>query len=1404
MSDTEKLISLLTQQIGLQRQQMEQQQQQMEQQKEESKRMMEQQKEESRQMIRALLEKDDRTRVTTPSFPAFDPNSEIWTDYLARFNTFLGANSVTPDKEAQIFLTNQSPIIYKQLSDWSNQQTPKLEINKVDMDVITNYMNEQYNPRRFIIRERHRFWSDMKRKPGETIQELAARIRHDASTCDFSSIKDVQDEALRTKLICSVGNEAVLKAIFKMKDEEVTFNKAIEIASATEEAAKVAKETAYGTTTPVHQLNKKPARKMTSTRSPNQLQHSSCYRCGKTTHTSNDCRFKNAACNFCKITGHIEVACRKKMKSSQQRTTSYNNNNSNHKQLKIIRTLKTIHSLPRLRQDLMIGDQQLTMEIDTGAGDNFLTDKVWQQLGCPALEPSTTVYESASKHPINILGTCHLRTRLLQQQPGQVLHFVVSTVPNLNLLGRNGIQQMGLSVDALMSTNEVRTVRDVTPDESLQKACKQVASEFPDLFKDELGCLKDFQLEVKFREDAQPIFCKPRPVPFALQEELSHAYDAGVARGVWEPIQFSSYGTPVVPIRKSALPGEKKRKLRVCGDYSVTINPQLETHRHPIPLPEDLMRKLGGGYGFTKIDLADAYSQIQLGPESQKKLALSTHRGVLLQKRLPFGISSACSYFQEIMEQLTQDLQGVAIYLDDILISGMTAEDHLKNLRALLQRLQDHGMRCRPEKCSFAEAEVEYLGHKLSRHGIAKGAKVEAVRMMPAPTDVKTLHSFLGSIQFYNKFLPDLSTIAAPLHQLLKKGEPWHWGSAENTAFNRLKDALCMETTLAHFDPSMDIGIACDASEVGLGVVLFHRYKDGREQPLAYASKTLTDAQKAYGQVQKEALSIVFALKKFHQFLYGRRFILITDHKPLLALFGPTKATPAMAANRLARWALTLNQYDYSIEYRKTADHDNADSLSRLPAGPDINFDREEDGEDMDTVCTINTISSYLNPTDPGVLKKETAKDPVLSTVMRHTTEGWPRNNTDQPNRNSAPTQGGYRVEDFKRISSSLSVSHGCLLYGARVVIPLSLQRQVLQILHLGHFGIQRMKHLARTSVYWPRIDRDIQETCQQCTSCAEHQNKPEKAPNHPWMMPEKPWSRLHIDHAIDFMGTNWLVMVDAYTKYPCIHPTTSISTKATTDLLEQDFAHFGYPHTIVSDNGASFTSEEFQQWCKERGITHLTGAPYHPATNGAAERLVQTFKQAVKKSTLSSKQALQEFLMQYRRTPLPQGFSPSELLNGRQLRCKIDTLLPSPAHLSQRHQMQQEQKTRLIHDYQVGTPCYALYCGPRRNQQPKWIPATIIKVLGSRTMNVRVLPRGPVWKRHIEQLCKRYSVPEDDEPPDDFTSTSPPLSPNSTSQSSITSTADAPSRRRRNPRLPDGDEYGRHNPRRSNRLNNR
>nr|KAG5696115.1 hypothetical protein BaRGS_020516 [Batillaria attramentaria] len=1146
--------------------QMEQQKEQMEQQKEQ----MEQQKEQMKEQMRIQAKQHEEELAVQRE------QMELWPDYWSRFCTFLVANAVPDDRKAQVFLTNQTPAVYKQLANLAAQQNPRTDINSLTMDQIVKFMKEQFDPKLFIVRERFKFWSNMERKPGETLQELAARIRQDAATCDFPSIQDPQDEALRQRFICSVNNEAVLKALFKVKDTELDFAKAVKIAIETEDAAKVAKETVYGS-------KPRPVNKV-------------------------------------------------KMNNKGGRPKNHQQSNS---------TTSNSAKCYRLDVPVTIQDQQFTMELDTATTGNFVSVPVWKQLGKPKLDDVTHRYESASKHDLPVLGTFMGQTKDPVTGKQSSIPYIVTKIPDLNLLGRNAIQALGISVDNALGLKSIESQvksegakeshpkTSSTTYASLQKDCHTLCDKFPDLFKEELGCLKDFELEVKFKSDAKPVFHKARPVPFALRDDLTKGYEEGIAKGVWKPVQFNDYGTPVVPIRKTNSAGALKPKLRICGDYSVGINDQLADHRHPMPLPEELMQKLGGGFGYTKIDLADAYNQIKLAPESQRRLALSTH------------------------------------------------------------------------------------------------------------------------LQFYGKFIPNLATMAEPLYRLTKKASPWKWGEEEQAAFEQLKNVLSSDQVLVHFDPEKPVGLACDASNVGIGAVLFHRYPDGSERPIANVSKTLTAAERNYSQIHKEALAIIYGLRKFYQYLYGRQFILVTDHKPLTTLFGPKKGTPLLAANRLARWALWLNQFDYTIEYRKTADHGNADALSRLPSGDDIDFDREESGEDTDMVCAIRVLSLQVKPFDSNILRQESGKDPVIATVMRYVREGWPLKHAEI----------NEEVRKFQKLSDSLSICHGCLIYGTRVVIPQSLQPKILDLLHIGHFGMERKKQLARTAVYWPGIDAAIEMTSRRCDSCGEHQNKPSKPPVHPWMLPEKPWSRVHLDHAINFMGTNWLVITDAYSKYPCIHPTSSTSTRATLDLLEEDFAHFGYPHTLVSDNATTFVSEEFQSWCKERGITHLTGAPYHPATNGAAERLVQTFKQALRKSSLPPKRALQEFLMQYRRMPTSCGFSPSELLMSRQIRTRIDTLLPSPAHIAQGKQSKEASKTQVTPDsggvakvtrqYKAGDPVYALYYGPHHAKQPRWVPAVVKKSTGTRCFNVKVVPRGPVWRRHWEQLRPRYASEEDNEPGD-------------------------------------------------------
>ena len=259
-----------------------------------------------------------------------------------------------------------------------------------------------------------------------------------------------------------------------------------------------------------------------------------------------------------------------------------------------ISSVNKVGKVPVLQQPISINGQVVNFEVDTGAGESFVGQSTWQRLGAPELAQPTQQFESASQHPLPVLGSITVSAKkpsVVGGEEQQELEFNVAEQPQLNLLGRNAIQQLDISVDSLLhndpaKVNTVHVFNDIKPDIQLQEGCKQLCGEFPDVFKPELGQLKDFELEVKFKEKDSPIFCKPRPVPFAIQEDLTEAIQAGVRKGVWVRTHFNEYGTPVVPVRKARLPGESKPKVRVCGDYSCHCESTIGT----VPISHALTR----------------------------------------------------------------------------------------------------------------------------------------------------------------------------------------------------------------------------------------------------------------------------------------------------------------------------------------------------------------------------------------------------------------------------------------------------------------------------------------------------------------------------------------------------------------------------------------------------------------------------------------------------------------------------------------------------------------------------------------------------------------------------------------------------------------------------------------------
>ena len=543
---------------------------------------------------------------------------------------------------------------------------------------------------------------------------------------------------------------------------------------------------------------------------------------------------------------------------------------------------------------------------------------------------------------------------------------------------------------------------------------------------------------------------------------------------------------------------------------------------------------------------------------------------------------------------------------------------------------------------------------------------------------------------------------------------------------------------LVHYDTNSPLRLACDASAYGVGAVISHTMPDGSEKPVAFASRTLTKAERNYSQLEKEALSIIFGIRKFHPYLYGRQFTLVTDHKPLVTILHPRKGTPPLAAARLQRWALILASYNYEIEFKPTEKHCNADSMSRLPLP--ISTEKEEELSEV-SLYSLQLVETL--PVTANHICKMTRNDPTLSKVFQYTMSGWP----------SIPDQ---QLMPYYRRKYELSVECGCLLWGSRVIIPPKLQKYVLDELHVSHPGIVRMKSLARKHIWWPNVDRDLEEMVQDCQACQANRQKPPTAPLHPWSWPTGVWQRIHIDFAGPFLGHMFLLVIDSHSKWLEVFVMSSTTSIKTIDTLKSLFARYGLPEQIVSDNGPQFTSDEFKSFCKSNGIRHITGAPYHPSTNGAIEHAVQTMKKSLKSTvneqgTIYTK--LSRFLMIYRSIPhSTTGETPADLFLRRPLRTRLDLLKPK---LTDKVSQRQETQKR-FHDG-AGTKEREFTEGQNvlvenlRGTTPKWISGKIVEKMGPVSYKVEI--DGVMHRRHIDQLLpakRNFSISDEHQNDDD------------------------------------------------------
>nr|XP_050042740.1 uncharacterized protein K02A2.6-like [Dermacentor andersoni] len=481
----------------------------------------------------------------------------------------------------------------------------------------------------------------------------------------------------------------------------------------------------------------------------------------------------------------------------------------------------------------------------------------------------------------------------------------------------------------------------------------------------------------------------------------------------------------------------------------------------------------------------------------------------------------------------------------------------------------------------------------------------------------------------------------------------------------------------------------------------------------------MSAAERKYAQTDREALAIGFGVKKYHQFLYGRHFKIVTDHKPLLGLLHHAKPIPQVLSPRMLRWTLMLSAYDYEIEYRPAEKLSNADAFSRLP----LRASKAEEEEQR--LWEVGMLEMAPEVTwNSRKVASFTSRDKLLARVCNWVQHGWPE---------------GKLPEEFAAFvirKHELSVYQGCLLWGSRVVIPEPARPYVMDILHTAHPGIVKMKGLARGAVWWPGIDRDVEQKVKDCAHCQESRSAPAAAQIHPWEFTKRPWTRLHIDFAGPFQGNVFLIVVDSHSKWLEVCRMTSMSAAAVCAKLRFLFATHGIPETVVSDNGTAFCSEEFRDFMCRNQIRHVTVAPYHPSSNGQAERMVRETKEVLKRMVGGNIDTrLARFLMTQHILPhATTGKSPAELLMGRKLSTVLERLHPDlQSSVQQKQEQVMQRRNQAVRLFDVGDRVLV------RNYLygPKWLPGIVDSVTGPVSYLV-VTKDGRRWRRHVDQLRSR------------------------------------------------------------------
>ena len=858
---------------------------------------------------------------------------------------------------------------------------------------------------------------------------------------------------------------------------------------------------------------------------------------------------------------------------------------------------------------MKINEHEIDFKLDTGAAVTAIPSKYIDELGLTC-QKTQSILKGAGNHELKTLGTSLVNIVYKGENFQEKIHIIDNLVTPL--LGKPSITKLGL----------VKVLDEVDCNAGWQE-------EFSKLFRG-LGSMET-KVKIQLKEDVAPfVQVSPRRIAAArrqpLKLELQRMESLGVIRKVEEPTDWCS---PCIVVPK------KDGRIRVCIDFT-KLNSAVKREYHPLPATDESLSMLSKAKVFSKLDANCGYWQLELDQDSQKLTTFITPFGRYLCRRLPFGISSAPEIFQREMSKVLVGLEGVICQMDDILICSKDNKSHQIRVREVLERLSNAGITLNADKCEFNKSRITFLGHVIDQDGIhADPVKINAIRSFPTPGNRTELKRFFGMVNYLGKFTPDLAKETTKLRELLKKDNDWNWNQFHVIEFQNLKKKMSSTPVLAPFSLESDTLLSTDASSYGLGAALLQRC-EGEWRPVAFASRTLSESEKRYAQIEKEALAVCWASDKFHYYLAGRKFVIETDHKPLVAILGEKELSKLPL--RVQRFRLKMLTHDYIVRYTPGPKLVLADALSRAPVGSS-KCNNEETRWVLSLVEDM-AISAGRRRT----LQEATASDEVSRLLIAYSSTRWPL----------------YKdccelLRSFYTFRYQITTIDGLIFYGNRVFIPESQRLRILKEVHKEHQGENKCIQRAKKVVWWPGMTKQIRQVVKECRLCEQYRI-PRVESLIPTPFPERPWWRLATDIFVKD-GLSYLLVIDYFSRYIVVERLHNTESRTVCQLMEKLFCQFGVPNSIVSDNGPQFCSENFIQLMKKWDVIHQTSSPRYPQSNGEAERAVRTVKELMKKNS-----NMDVALCAYRDSPLTNGYSPAQLLFGRGLNsmgfinpCKID-----------------------------------------------------------------------------------------------------------------------------------------------------